>query len=192
MLRTLCGSRVAMRTRCADEVCSVYIWGQNDGQLGTGASPSSGRLEAEFWPRLIPRFNGTSATASFVACGAAHTLVIDSVGGVWTWGGFGGSCLGFAAEGEGRRTRQIFRPTSELQAARAVRQRSGEVRMEEPAWSRPRYVERSGALGPSAQGLESGILLLCCAPAALSCGDGVALMHHTQESNGSTSRGGAE
>ena len=183
VVRVACGdAHTVVLTRSG----SVYIWGQNEsGQLGTGASPSSGRLEAEFWPRLIPRFNGTSATASFVACGAAHTLVIDSVGGVWTWGGFGGSCLGFAAEGEGRRTRQIFRPTSELQAARAVRQRSGEVRMEEPAWSRPRYVEALRGAGAVSAGLgERHTAVVLRSGCVVMCGDGVALMHHTRKQSG--------
>jgi alpha-tubulin suppressor-like RCC1 family protein len=179
----------------------LFVWGQNEsGQLGLGPSLRSGQLETELWPVPQPRFTGRHAStkATFVACGAAHTMVIDGTGDVWSWGACGGACLGHPVDnpanttsssgssggdanrmagGGGGRARHTFRATSELQAARAVRQRAQEATAEAPSWSIPRRVDAlcgANAVGGAA-GERHTVVLLRSGQVAM-CGDGMALV----------------
>jgi alpha-tubulin suppressor-like RCC1 family protein len=86
---------------------SIISWGDNScGQLGIGISPA-GFLRNLIEPKSIhPFISPTSSkvskdnesvetkSAKLICVGSFHTIVIDSEGGVWTWGARGNSCLG--------------------------------------------------------------------------------------------------
>jgi alpha-tubulin suppressor-like RCC1 family protein len=167
----------------------LLMWGQNEsGQLGVGPSLVSGILEPSFTPSPVPYFDGRDIAhrVVFVACGASHTLVIDGEGEVWTWGALGGACLGHGSgENLNGKPRHTFRPTSELQAARAVRQRSGRSTAEVSNWSVPRRcvaLSGSGAVRASLGERHTVVLLKC--GRVMMCGDGVALSHHLAAKEG--------
>jgi len=175
------GEAVVVQVACGDAHTlarsaegHVFAWGQNEsGQLGVGPA-QTGVLEIEFLPRALP----FGAAVRFVACGAAHSLAIDAEGDVWTWGGAGASCVGHPADGG--HAKHTFRPTTELQAARAVRQRANEAFVEALPWAVPRRVEalcgRHDCAVAAGLGERHSVVLLQSGRAMM-CGDGMALVH---------------
>lgn len=110
-----CGEAHAL---CLTASGKVYAWGHNAcGQLGLGVTPG-GYLRNASRPSLVAPFVGRrgaeqgAVVARAVCCGAYHSAVIDSTGGLWTWGARGSACLGHNdpfVEGEwGDKVNQIF------------------------------------------------------------------------------------
>ena len=110
-----CGEAHAL---CLTASGKVYAWGHNAcGQLGLGVTPG-GYLRNASRPSLVAPFVGRRGTeqgavvARTVCCGAYHSAVIDTAGGLWTWGARGSACLGHNdpfVEGEwGDKVNQIF------------------------------------------------------------------------------------
>ncbi|KAJ8602495.1 hypothetical protein CTAYLR_001244 [Chrysophaeum taylorii] len=90
--RVSCGESHALAVTVGGR---VYAWGQNtSGQLGLGPRGSNGEYDDEMIPVRVFLSEGVIATA--VACGPTHSVVVDSEGKAWTWGGGagGGAPLG--------------------------------------------------------------------------------------------------
>ena len=86
-----CGEAHAL---CLTEDGAILAWGQNScGQVGSGVTPS-GFLRDEFSPVKVRPFTNGGIKAATICCGSFHSVVIDVVGQVYTWGGRGSACLG--------------------------------------------------------------------------------------------------
>ena len=88
----------------------------------------------------------------------------------------------------GGRLHHTFRSSSELQAARAVRQRASEPSVSAPAWSVPRRVEAMSGCGAVSASLgERHSVVLLESGRVMMCGDGVALLHQLPQGAGTSS-----
>jgi alpha-tubulin suppressor-like RCC1 family protein len=87
-----------LHTLALDSTGQVHAWGyNNNGQLGMAAADTT----QKFVPQLVNTASGTSSlygkTVVAIACGATHTLVLDSTGQVHVWGNNNQGQLGMAA-----------------------------------------------------------------------------------------------
>lgn len=80
-----------------DDEGSLWVWGQNDkGQLGTGNTAPLSE------PTLVTlRKNNVTVKVETISLGDEHTLLVDKLGGLWTFGSNSHYQLGFAADENG-------------------------------------------------------------------------------------------
>ena len=113
-------------TLCIAGGGELYTWGQNTcGQLGVGVH-ASGFLLSHSRPVVVAPFSkpldGTSSgkfnPVVHVCAGSYHSLAIDAMNQVWSWGARGAPCLGHNdvdLDGEwGKRINAIFSQSSKL------------------------------------------------------------------------------
>lgn len=80
-----------------DDEGSLWVWGQNDkGQLGTGNTAPLSE------PTLVTlRKNNVTVKVETISLGDEHTLLVDKLGGLWTFGSNSHFQLGFATDENG-------------------------------------------------------------------------------------------
>jgi len=107
---------------------AVYAWGANDqGQLGIGASSHADIQLVEFQDRQGGQ-NGSQNGAediinvTSVACGSAHTILVDEEGQVWVAGSNSDLQLGLASSTDDSEVEDEDRPLARLEVTISTRE----------------------------------------------------------------------
>jgi len=136
IVKVSCGEAHAL---ALDGLGLLYSWGKGShGQLGTG------QLFNVLEPFQVSESNSPLPKLKLISCGSNHSLALDTLGRMWSWGGLGTACVGHGSSTTtfGFQVRSSFVVTNETIRTYDTSQVQAQVPLDkEQPWRWPAIIE---------------------------------------------------